>query len=163
MKIEHCEWSKPNGEDNEGNTIWYCAHRTFCPYGNCEVPAKKKVEEPKKVALPKNVEIDKPRTAEYYENLIPTIKNLIANGLTTWTDIGKALKIKPNTVRQYYVKHGIRFEGIKVRTRDIDWPTIKPVIIAKRKEDMTWHEIADELGMNHETLRTHMQRVYDIY
>ena len=158
MKIEHCEWSHANGEDNNGNTIWYCGHRTFCPYEKCEFTTKQVAEKP--IVIKQEA---KKRDAEYYENLIPTIKNLIANGVTTWTNIGKALKTNPNPIRGYYYKHGIRFEGLKMQARDVDWMQIVPVVIAKRKERKPWTDIAAELGIKSEMLRVQMETEYDIH
>ena len=159
MKIEHCEWSHANGEDAHGETIWYCAHRTFCPYDKCEFTVKKVAEE--KPVVPKQ-ELKK-RDSEYYENLIPTIRNLIANGVTTWTNIGRALKTNPNPIRWYYHKHGIKFEGLKVQSRDVDWMQIVPIVIEKRKERKPWTDIAAELGIQSEMLRVQMRTEYDIH
>lgn len=162
MRIDYCEYSKycgDKGSEEKSKELWYCPRRHYCPYDKCEFIAKKVAETPAEVVKQEAKKSD----AEYYENLIPTIKNLIANGITTWTNIGKALKTNPNPMRTYYYKHGIKFEGLRVQARDVDWDTVVPIVIAKRKEREPWTNIAAELGIQSEMLRVQMRTEYDVY
>lgn len=167
MKIEHCEWSKDNGEDAHGNTIWYCAHRTFCPYEKCEVPKQKL----KEVDTTDNIEVAKKKektanelTAEKYAELIPVIEKLVSEGINTWTGISRKLGINANTLRWYYNKHGIRFKGMKVCANDINWDKIVPIVRERRAQlkPTPWKKLAAEFNLNSEMLRVRMINYYDI-
>lgn len=167
MRIDYCEYSTycgDKGGEGKSKELWYCPRRHYCKYESCELPPTKpkKVEAPIEITVNTEIKHSK-KTAEHYDRLIPTIKALITQGMTTWTEIGKAVKIKPNTLQWYYNRHGIKFDGMKIKAKDIDWEKIVPIARERREQNKPWAEIANEVGINRETLRCRMQREYDVY
>lgn len=169
MKIEHCEFSHDNGEDNDGNTMWYCPRSKdnqpiegFCPYDCCEKPKQKVVDEPVTVEAEKKPQIE--INTEKYAELVPVIQKLVSEGTHTWTGISRAVGLNSNTLRSYYNTHGIKFAGMKAHADDINWESILPTVREKRalKKPVPWKVLGAELGINSEMLRVRMINYYDI-
>ena len=144
MKIEHCEWSKDNGEDIHGNTIWYCAHRTFCPYKKCELPAKEKPKpkpEPEPLEEPERILID-------WERILPIVRDL-RNKRWTLERIAEKLNVKYTTLATKCTEAGIK--GGKGEMYDWD-KIVCAALLMKQHTKRNWLQIAEELNVSESAL-----------
>jgi len=144
MKIEHCEWSHANGEDINGNTIWFCGHRTFCKYDKCELPAKEKPKpkpEPEPLEEPERILID-------WERILPIVRDL-RNKRWTLERIAEKLNIKYTTLATKCTEAGIK--GGKGEM--YDWEKIVPAaLLMKQHTKRSWLQIAEELNVSESSL-----------
>lgn len=162
MKIEHCEYSKDNGQDNDGNVIWYCARRTFCPYEKCEVPAQ-------------NFEVfnqavkslqDAPKESKFdyahfvggknaHEVIFNKINKLISEECITATECCRKINISLATMRKIEKEFGVKFEFDK---KNIKWEQYDPEIKEKLKKGIKLSVICKDMGFSIATVYNHLNK-----
>ena len=153
MKIEHCEWSKANGEDIHGDTIWYWGHRTFCPYDKCETPSKV-INMPK----PEPVKTDKDLAEEATmakEQLMAerfrVAKQMEEEGLSR-SQAAQRLGISYYTIESLEERYGYKF-NFAAKTK-IPWSKYDDKIIELKTsgKKITTEEIAKIVGLKHSSV-----------
>ena len=169
MKIEHCEWSKPNGEDNEGNTIWYCAKynkdktKSSCPYDCCEMPpakpkAVKKVEE----IIVERIQVGNMNAYNYdhiydvskrHNELFKEAIKLTETEQMTGAELAIRLGISIKTIRKLEKEYGVKF---KLCSRNIDWSKYDDKIKAMLADGIQLTEICKGFGLKIATVYNHL-------
>ena len=166
MKIEHCEWSKDNGEDAHGNTIWYCPRsgiKDLCPYDCCDrTPATTF----KKVTL-ENVIAEKVSAGnanaydyEHIYNVSKRHNELFKEAVTiteteslTCADLAIRLGISVKTIKKLEKEYGHQF---KFYTTKIDWSKYDLKIKAMLAEGITLTQICEQFNLKIATVYNHL-------
>ena len=117
MKIENCPFAK-SCDNNEGK-LWFCGHRTFCPYERCEMPAeperKQTIEEIKAKIIvpvkPEPVKEKRGRKAKYdWDRALPKMQKM-RDAAAPWGDIAKATGVPEASLIRRWSQ-----EGMTIRT-----------------------------------------------
>ena len=163
MKIEHCEWSKANGEDIHGNTIWYCGHRTFCPYGTCEEPPAKPKEAKKVEEIIKEKVSEGLANAYDYDHIYDVSKRhnelfkeavkIMETEQLTCADLAIRLAISTKTVKKLEKEYGYKFNFY---TTKIDWSQYDNKIKAMLADGIGLSEVCRELNLKIATVYNHL-------
>lgn len=163
MKIEHCEWSKDNGEDIHGNTIWYCAHRTFCPYEKCEMPQPKeqKLEAVEEVVAEKiNAGLANAFDYEHiydvskrHNELFKEAVKIMETEQLTCADLAIRLGISVKTVKKLEKEYGHEFNFY---TTKIDWSQYDAKIKAMLADGISLTEICKKFNLKIATVYNHL-------
>ena len=157
MKIEHCEWSKANGEDIHGNTIWFCGHRTFCPYEKCELPHKEVKEVPKVDTThydEKEEDTEMLPKQKAYLRIFGEAKVLEKEGMLL-SDAVVKLKTTRYALSVIEQMFNYKFQWLQ---RNIDWSVYDDKIIELKKQKVSHRLIALKLGISESAINKHWKR-----
>ena len=169
MKIEHCEWSHANGEDINGNTIWYCSKynkdkaKSSCPYDKCEEPPAKQ-KEAKKVEEIINEKVSEGLANNYdYDHIYDVSKRhnelfkeavkIMETEQLTCADLAIRLAISTKTVKKLEKEYGHQF---KFYTTKIDWSQYDDKIKAMLAEGITLTQICKQFNLKIATVYNHL-------
>ena len=149
MKIENCPYSTRCGENKSdivNNSIWFCGHRTFCPYETCELPAP--VVRPKEVVkTAKDIEAEALMTSKkLMAERFAKLKKYEEEGLSR-SRAAEMLGISYYTVESIEEEFGYKFKFKQPYV--IDWSQYDDKIIELKKANpkMTAENIAKLIGL----------------
>ena len=164
MKIDQCPYSQYCGErksDSVNNSVWFCGHRTFCPYGSCELPAPiaKPIPKTEPVKTDKQLEADATMAKNELMNKRFTIlKQMEEEGLSR-SQAAQRLGISYYTVESIEEMYGYKFNFATVKK--ISWPEYDAQIIALKQDNpkMTTEKIAKIVGLNHKVVANRWSKI----
>ena len=158
MRIDFCPYAQYCGDknaDNEQNKqIWFCGHRTFCPYDKCEMPTPR----PKPITNPEPVKTDKDLAEEATmakEQLMAerfrVAKQMEEEGLSR-SQAAQRLGISYYTIESLEERYGYKF-NFAAKTK-IPWSKYDDKIIELKTsgKKITTEEIAKIVGLKHSSV-----------
>lgn len=162
MRYDICPYARYDIIDDKYHCIQPC-----CWYGKCEAPPRKHVEKAPVIIVekPKVVVPVDPKTGATKEDgaifakhqrIIEEANKLVASGITSPTDIAKAVGVHRHTLGEISKRYPGMMKYEPAERPQIDWPSIEIEVKRMLAEgDKNWRQMAEAVGLRQNTLYNH--------